>query len=110
MADTYDDHAAEAARLLDDALSDDGNPVIGEPMDLMIISGYMAAAQVRATLALAAAVREVVVATTLPPEALDAIRQQIADPSEHARVGYGRRNKNRKPPTDRPAEGSTSAQ
>lgn len=104
---TYDDHAAEAARLLDDAVDSHGNPVVAEPLDLMIIGAGMAAAQVHATLAVAAAVRELVVATTLPAEALDAIRQKIADPGDHARVGHSRRPRKR-PPADRPAEDLTT--
>jgi hypothetical protein len=106
MASTYDDHADEAARLLDDAVDSHGNPVVAEPLDLMIIGAGMAAAQVHATLALAAAVRELVVTTTLPTEALDAIRQQITDPAGHDRTGYSRQRK--RPPADRPAEDLTT--
>jgi hypothetical protein len=93
MAGTYDEHADEAIRLLADA---------------HIIGAQLNTAQVHATLALAAAVRELVVTTTLPVEAIDAIRQKITDPADNARVGYGRRKKSGRPPAEAPAEDLTT--
>lgn len=106
MAGTYDEHADEAARVLGCATDDAGDPLFREE-DVPAITIYLATAQVRATLALAAAVRELVVATTLPVEALDAIRQKITDPADKAWVGYSR-GKNRRPPADPPAEDLTT--
>jgi hypothetical protein len=97
MAGTYDHHADKADRLVTASGFEKAE----------LASVTLQEAQVRATLALAAAVRELVVATSLPPEALDAIRQKITDPAGNARVGYSRRKSGR-PPADRPAEDLTT--
>lgn len=108
MAGTYDDHTAEAARLLGNVCNAVGDPLLAGEEDLSTIAVYLGAAQVQATLALAAAVREVVVATTLPAEALDTIRTAVAATPSTSRGGYRGRKKSRRSSADPPAEDLTT--